>query len=72
MARNPRRAYDEHGREIEPMTLGNMREHGVRSVDTTYDDCRHEATPNVDALLDASMSQTWRSGSRFTIKAVAA
>ena len=25
-----RRDYDEHGREIIPMTLGNMRQHGVR------------------------------------------
>jgi hypothetical protein len=30
--RNPRRAYDADGREIPPMTLGNMREHGVRSA----------------------------------------
>ncbi len=30
--RNPRRAYDADGREIPPMTLGNMREHGVRSI----------------------------------------
>src|SRR5215211_3453396 len=29
---NPRRAYDADGREIPPMTLANMREHGVRSV----------------------------------------
>jgi ribosomal protein L44E len=50
--RNPRRAYDEHGREIEPMTLGNMREHGVRSVDATCEACRHETTVNVDALPD--------------------
>ena len=28
--RNPRRAYDREGREIRPMTLGNMRQH-VRS-----------------------------------------
>jgi hypothetical protein len=28
--RNPRRAYDADGREIRPMSLGNMREHGVR------------------------------------------
>jgi hypothetical protein len=32
MSRNPRRAYDGEGTEIPPMTLGNMREHGVRSV----------------------------------------
>jgi len=30
--RNPRRAYDADGRMVKPMTLGNMREHGVRSV----------------------------------------
>jgi hypothetical protein len=29
MIRNPGRASDEHGREIEPMTLGTMREHGA-------------------------------------------
>jgi hypothetical protein len=29
---NPRRAYDHDGREFSPMTLGNMREHGVGSV----------------------------------------
>jgi hypothetical protein len=29
---NPRRAYDADGNEIPPMSLGNMREHGVRSV----------------------------------------
>ena len=31
-SRSPRRAYDPDGREIPPMTLGNMREHGARSV----------------------------------------
>jgi len=30
--RNPRRAYDRDGREIPPMTLANMREHGVRTI----------------------------------------
>jgi hypothetical protein len=30
--RNPRRAFDADGREIPPMSLGNMRAHGVRSV----------------------------------------
>ena len=52
MVRNPRRTYDEHGREIEPMTLANMREHGVRSVDATCEDCKHEAVVNVDSLPD--------------------
>ena len=50
--RNPRRAYDREGREIEPMTLGNMREHRVRSVDATCEACGHEAVINVDALPD--------------------
>jgi hypothetical protein len=50
--RNPRRAYDSEGREIEPMPLANMREQGVRSVDATCEDCRREATVNVDSLPD--------------------
>jgi hypothetical protein len=32
MTRSPRPAYDAEGREIEPMSIANMREHGVRSV----------------------------------------
>ena len=48
--RNPRRAYDREGREIEPMTLGNMREHGVRAVGATCEACHHEAVVNVDGL----------------------
>ena len=48
--RNPRRAYDREGHEIEPMTLGNMRQHGVRSVDATCEACGHEAVIDVDAL----------------------
>jgi hypothetical protein len=53
MSRNPRRSYDSEGREIAPMTLGNMRAHGVRSVDATSEDCKREATVNVDSLPDA-------------------
>jgi hypothetical protein len=30
MKRNPRRAYDSEGREIEPMPLANMREVALR------------------------------------------
>ena len=50
---NPRRAYDHDGREI-PMTLGNMREHGVRSVAAHCQDlsCGHSASVNVDHLAD--------------------
>jgi hypothetical protein len=33
--RNPRRTYDRDGLEIPPMTLANMREHGVRSVEAS-------------------------------------
>jgi hypothetical protein len=52
MKRNPRRAYDSAGREMEPMPLANMREHGVRSIDATCESCNHEATINVDSLPD--------------------
>jgi hypothetical protein len=34
------------------MTLRNMREHGVRAVDATCEQCHHEAVVNVDSLLD--------------------
>jgi len=34
------------------MTLGNMREHGVRSVEATCKACKHEANVNVDKLAD--------------------
>ena len=50
--RNPRRAYDREGQEIEPMSLGNMRQHGVRSVDAACEACKHEAAVNVDSLAD--------------------
>src|SRR5688500_3126736 len=50
MKRNPRRAYDAEGREIAPMSLANMREHGVRSVEATCEDCKHDAVVNVDSL----------------------
>jgi hypothetical protein len=34
------------------MSLANMREHGVRSVDAWCEDCNHEALVNVDSLPD--------------------
>lgn len=37
---------------IEPMTLGNMRQLGVRSLDVTCSACRHEVVLNVDAWPD--------------------
>lgn len=54
MARNPRRAYDGQGREIPPMTLGNMRAHEIRSVDAFCEaiGCGHASTLNVDGLPD--------------------
>lgn len=49
-ARNPRRAYDREGREIQPMTLANMRSLGARSVLASCEKCHHEATMPVDEL----------------------
>jgi hypothetical protein len=51
--RNPRRAYDHDGREIRPMDLRNMREHGVRSVAAICQvvGCGHSGSVNVDHLL---------------------
>ena len=50
--RNPRRAYDANGREIPPMPLANMREHGIRSVATSCLEigCGHAGSVNVDHL----------------------
>ena len=52
--RNPRRAYDADGREIRPMSIGNMREHGVRSVLAICQEasCGHSGSVNVDELRD--------------------
>jgi len=48
--RNPRRASDKDGNEIPPMTLANMREHGLRSVEASCQEigCQHEGSVNVD------------------------
>ncbi len=58
--RNPRRAYDHDGREIPPMTLGNMREHGGRSMDAPLAPqrwsawhARRQLTHSSDETLDA-------------------
>jgi hypothetical protein len=40
-------AREKHG---PPMTLGNMRQNGVRAVIATCQTCRHKADVNVDAL----------------------
>jgi hypothetical protein len=54
MTRNPRRSYDEHGNEIPPMTLADMRDHGVRSIAAYCEaiGCDHESTLKVDSLPD--------------------
>ena len=54
MSRNPRRAYDGEGNEIPPMTLGNMRAHGIRTVDAYCEatSCGHMAIFDVDGLSD--------------------
>ena len=53
LGRNPRRAYDRQGNEMEPMSLGNLRAQGVRSVWAECESCRHEAVVNVDRFEDA-------------------
>jgi hypothetical protein len=54
-SRNPRRAYDADGNEIRPMSLRNMREHGVRSVLAICQEasCGHSGSINVDSLPDS-------------------
>jgi hypothetical protein len=42
-----RRARDRDGSIIEPMTLANMRENGVRSISATCETCQHEAILDV-------------------------
>jgi hypothetical protein len=37
-----RRARDRDGSIIQPMTLANMRENGVRSIVATCETCQHE------------------------------
>jgi hypothetical protein len=52
--RNPPCAYDADGNEIRPMSLGNMREHGVRSVLAICQraSCGRAASINVDEFPD--------------------
>jgi hypothetical protein len=63
MRRNPRRAYDEHGAEIAPMTLGNMRAHSIRSVQAYCEaiGCDHEAIVTVDGW--PPLSHNWQENS---------
>lgn len=46
--RNPRRAYDEQGREIAPPTVGDARAQGETTAWVWCHDCRHEATISTD------------------------
>ena len=43
-----RRARDRDGSIIEPMTLPNMRENGVRSICAICETCQHEAVLSAD------------------------
>ncbi len=51
---NPRRAYDAEGNEFEPMTLADMRRHGVGIVSAWCEtiNCGHHAKIDVSALPD--------------------
>lgn len=53
MSRNPRRSYASDGTEFPPMTLGNMRDLGPRSVVASCLTCLHSAIVNVDRFPDA-------------------
>jgi hypothetical protein len=60
-SRNPRRAYNADGCEIRPMSLGNMREHGVRSVLAICQEasCGHSGSVNADDLPDDFPEPMW-------------
>jgi hypothetical protein len=48
--RNPRRAYTPAGRQIPPMTLGDMRGMGIRHIQIKCRDCRQVAALDADGL----------------------
>ena len=50
MSRNPRRAYDSDGREIEPPTIGDHLRGGCRTLEAVCDRCQHEAIIDVTEL----------------------
>jgi hypothetical protein len=52
--RNPRRSYNGDNSETAPMTLGKMRESGIRSIDVECMVCDREATVNVDRPVEAA------------------
>ena len=50
--RNPRRGYDETGRELKPVTIGMQRRDGTRCVEVYCEACPHHATISTDGLPD--------------------
>ncbi len=48
--RNPRRAYDQQGREIVPATVGSERAAGVYQVEIWCGDCHHHAEVSTDGM----------------------
>lgn len=48
MKRNPRRAYDEQGREITPPTVGDARVEGETTAAVTCHSCRRHAVISTD------------------------
>jgi hypothetical protein len=54
MNRNPRRAYDEQGNEIQPITVGWLRKQDMHSVAAYCEatSCGHTATLPIDGMPD--------------------
>jgi hypothetical protein len=50
--RNTRRSYERDGTEIPPMTVGSMRESGIRSIYIECMACGREDTMTADRLPD--------------------
>ncbi|MEN3238305.1 hypothetical protein PUR29_33190 [Methylobacterium ajmalii] len=46
--RNPRRAYDEDGREIAPPSVGSARAQGETTISAHCHDCCHHAIVSTD------------------------
>jgi hypothetical protein len=46
-----RKAMPRFDQPIEPMTLGNMRERGVRSLNVSCWNCHHQAVLSADRLV---------------------
>ncbi|WP_245524145.1 hypothetical protein [Methylobacterium nonmethylotrophicum] len=50
--RNPRRAYDEKGREIAPPTVGDCRARGETTAAATCHGCHHHVVFSTDRFPD--------------------